>query len=572
MLRTVSAQETAIPQNFFYPKEALNFNLPQFDFTLPLPKGAGFCLPLAAGEGVAYEQTNDVFYYFSPRYLSQDSFAFKFSLSPSDEKDCLWMYVIAANKERVKQEVEYNIKKSAKGTYSALSSFMTMSSPSINYKQTLPDENSHYIYIISLGNYSFLFRLNGEIDSQKKKQYEKIIRQAEENNLGYRRVRYETKVEAGDYAFKGTDVQQELKLSKNQGFLLNEFTFDWDSLGFSARIPERFEYQVSGKIKYRTVNYVKVYTGDRAETIIGSSSSFTHEELMVTFRTYGEHTAWVDESLHSEIQISRYSKDLEIVVDGVSFPAKYYGSKSSGTLSFVFATKGFEHLVSFSGINNRNLPLVEKIISGLKLDIPKPTFAKLNIVRLPQALGLDNPESMQLDKPLQLTSSFSQSFFECNLTDLGIRIYLKENPEDYKYYIGNEKEGSINNGIIRGNPSDAANNRLSIYKKTGVSDIYYQISKSVRQVSVEDYTYILKQALSNYSSIEVVYAGVNRINEIDWSILFYKTGQHYTGMFTAWKGNYEVQLIVNHDGKEQDALKKAAYIKTVWFKILPDFE
>lgn len=571
MLGTLSAQEANIPQDFFYAEEPLDFNLPQFDFTLPLPQGAGFCLPLTAGEGIAYEQTDEAFYYFSPRYLWQNSFAFRFSLSPDNEKDCLWMYIIHGNKERVKQEIDYNRKKNPKGVYSSLSSFKTSLGPSMNYKQTFPDGSNNYIYIVSLGEFSFLFRLSGQTDSKKKKQYEEIIKHAKENNLAYRRVRYETRVAAGDYTFRGTDLLQELKLSDNHGVLLNEFTFEWDSLGYSLRIPERFEYKVSGKMIYRTVNNVKIYTGDRPEGIIGSTSSFTHNDLTISFRTYGEGTDWADESLLSQIAISHFSKDIEIVVDGVSFPAKYYGSKSSGTMSFTFSSKNFNHLVTISGIHNKNLSLVEKVISGLKLDIPKPTFAKLSIARLPQILGLDDPEPIQLDNPLPLNHSFSQSFFECNLTDIGMRIYLKGNPEDYKYYIGNEKEGTIKNGIIQGNPSDAAANRLSIYRQTGTNDIFHQLSKGIRQVSVEEHTRLLKQAFLNYNTIEVVHAGVNRINGIDWSLFFYRTGHHYTGILTAWKGNYELQLIVNHDGEEQDALKKAAYIKTVWFKILPDF-
>ncbi|NDV63703.1 hypothetical protein [Bacteroides sp. 224] len=569
--KSLFAQEN-VSNTFFYSQAQTEFYLPQFDFCLPLPAHAGYEVPLTTGRNIALEQEENTFYYFDLSYLWKEAFAFKFSLSKEDESHCLQMYILPGGRERVQQEIDYNIRKKPAEKYKLLPSFTTSFGRFTNYEVSLADGRTFHYYIVSQGEISYLFLLQGNISIEEQEAYRRLIRNAKRKAQSYRKVRYNTKVESGNFITASATQTAPIKLTDKYGILSQSMLFNWVSLGFSVQIPAGFQYQIAGKITSQADHSIKIQTEDKAGNIMGSYNSFGNERITVMINTYGRDTHLAEEYIQSQVEIAKHSKETQIVVDGVLTPATYFGSKDTGTLSFILTHKGLQHLFSIQGINSKSLPLAEQIISGIKQDNNIPSYAKRSFVPIAPLLNLEDIEPVELDAPLLFSDAFPTKWFECNLVDLGMRLQLPGAHTDYRYYFRGGAENKIQpNGVISGRPADNLPNQLSIYRYQTPAYTSCHIIAKKSPVSLVEYTKELKRNYLNYTKMEVVYAGINRMNGIDWSVLFYKTGQNqYIGTLSAFRGDYEIQLSINHEGTEEAALKKAAFMKTVWFKLLPN--
>lgn len=516
---------------FIYPKEAGEFNFPQFDLCLSLPAGAGFEAPLPVGRNASVEIENQVYYYFDLAHAADvDSPGLKFALSAGDEADCLSIYLLPAGERRIKQEIDYLVGKYPAGAYRALPPVSAEPGTFRAFRLRLSADRIYDTYILSEDDYSYMFRLNGKLPAAKRAEYEAIITGIRKKTLAYRRTRYEAKVQSEPFAFAGGDAAKEIKLSDNQGILLEASFFSWQNPGLSVQIPAGFKYQM----------------GEGMSNI----DRFYNRDISVAVTDYAD-MASAGNSLRLRMEAVAYADTIEMVVDGMPVDAVYYGGKESGTLLFFVEGDEGTREVSFGGVARGTIPAVERIISSIRLNIPKEGMHTRKNERLSSLLKLESPGDVALDEPLLLGSLSAGAFTDWDLTRLGIRLQLPAGESSYN--------------------RETNKNSLRIWNPEPEKPSYV-ITKEEMKPSLAQSLQEKKKEWANYKNTEVIHASITRVNNIDWSLFFFKVGeQSYGGIMTAYKGDYVITITIPYQAKKEEALKKASLIKGVWFKVIPSY-
>lgn len=540
------------------------FTLPQFDISIPLPANAQFMVPEFTGKNIKLDVDDVTCYYFDLSYLeTPGSFNFYFQLpSANNAKDHLMMNIIGLNKEEVEEKINDAVfKKECK----RISGIKTKLGKAISYQVIKKDGSVQTeFHVITKGEYSLLFTLDGNLNKKLKKQYLNIIKSIYEKNQPYLKVRYETRVKNGEFEPKEEKVIT-TPMGKHTGELASPTFFEWPELGYGVQIPAGWEYEVESEM-VTTGNHSKLLLKEHlSEDNFMTISWFRNKEFSLILRSY--HKVNPSEMVEYYIQMTKYSQPVEIVVDGTAYQASYYGTKEYGTLDFCFEGNGTNHWVSFSSVSKNTLPDIQKILSTMKINNGQSKDVNMVVPDLSAVLELEDLSPVEIDEPLVLNNEWPESeteMFECKLSDLDIITKLPGKPNEYLYTIGDSKKTIEKDGMVYGLPENDTDKRLMLFSLTG-SPISLGISKKTQAISHEEYVKNFKRGWSMYNNMEFVHGSVYRINDLDWSVCISRNDTVYLVLCSCYIGEHEIMVSSHYNNSKDDAIKSIAYLKHIYY-------
>lgn len=563
-VENINSQVTVKPA-FLSVSNKYEFTLPQFDVSLPLPANTQFLVPHFSGKNIKLEIDDVTCYYFDLSYLEKpNSLVFYFNLPAlKDNENLLSMMIMNLNESELKQRLG---NASSRGDWEMIPGLKTKLGKSTSYLSTKPDGDIAECHAISKGEYTYFFALNDNMDKKLKKQYLNIIKNFKEKNQPYLKVRYETRVQNGEFEPKEEkETKVPVKAPEQKGTLTASSFFEWPTLGYGIQIPQGWEYQVEGnpvseKENHMQLSFDKSFFEDNFMTM----SWFRSEELSVTIRSYREID--LPNMIKSQAANTKYTQDVDIIINGIPFQACYYGSKEYGSLDFSFEAEGKYHWVSFSGVSKNTLAQLQEMLSTIKLknDLPKQT--KIFSKDLSSQLNLKELTPLILDQPLSLNENWPEGdLFNCELVDLDIVAKLPGKEGDYMSNIGDLK-GKVNNGIIKGVPENSTDKRLAVYSINRLP-VTLAISKKEQTIPNEKYILYFKRGWSIYKNAELIHGSISTINGLEWCVCIMRNDALYFSMCTCYVGDYEIMVSTNVKSKE-DAFKSVNYLKNVFYKPL----
>lgn len=557
------SSQAVIKPAFLSVSNKYEFTLPQLDVSLPLPATAGFLVPHFTGKNIKLEVDDITCYYFDLSYLEKPkSFCFYFALpAQQGTKNLLAMNIVKLDKAEVEKMANTAVSGKDGKWVSGIKSKV---GKSISYQWLSKNGSANETHIITKGEFSFLFTLNVDMDKKLKKRYLNIIKGFKEKNQPYLKVRYETRVKNGEFEPKAKEVQKPVVAPKgNEGKLTASTVFEWEKLGYSVEIPENWEYKIEGDLIAEDAKHAKVMLGESFfEDNFMTMSWFRNDEIALVIRSYRE---WdLPDMLNRQAEMTKYFQKMDVIVDGVSLQAWYYGSLEFGSFDICFNAKEVNHWISFSGVTKQMLPLLQQMLSTIRIENSQPDNTRGIVSDLGNLLELEELTLVELDEPLALDHNWPDGeLFDCRLVDLDVKVKLPGKYSDYMYTIGSLK-GTIDDGIVKGLPENDTDKRLSVFA-LNKSPLSINISKKTQTIPHETYIQGFKRGWSIYRESEFLHGSIAHANGLEWSICIVKNNSHYLGIYVCYIEGYEI-MITTHSQSKEEVYESVATIKNVFYE------
>lgn len=552
--------QTTIKPTFFSLKNKYEFTLPQFDVSLPLPPNAGFLVPRFSGKNIKLEMDDVTCYYFDPSYLSNpNSFVFQFALESQEKKDLLRMHIREVSRSEIEEEVKTKI---AEGKYERLKELKTKLGKTCSFRWASKEGQFMESHIVFKEEHAYTFSLIGNMEKGLKDQYLEIIKGFKEKIQPYLKVRYETRVKNGEFEPKEKKPAPP-KPKENNGVLTASSFFQWNDYGYGVCVPEDWEYKVDGNLMSTEENRTEV-TLEKAS--LGSyfitMNWFRSDDMALTLRDYSKMD--LAEIINGQAKMARYRQDVDIVVDGQRFSACFYGSKEFGNLDFGFESKGKFHWVSFSGVTQATLPLVEQMLSTMKIDNGFSKDMNMIMPSLSAQLKLDDLSPLKLDEPLSMEHDWPKgNLHECLLTGLNVMIKLPGKEGDYVYRI-KDSDQPIQGGVIRELPQNDTDRSLTI-KPQSLFPLSYSIAKKKHPIPSKKHISALQRGWPAYEHSEFIHGSITHFNGLEWCVCILRSDKTFLNISTCYVGNYEI-TIYTHSSSKEEAIRSVAALKNVFYK------
>lgn len=559
-----------VKYSFFSINEKGEFNLPQFDLSIPLPAKTGFKTPQIPDKKVMFEIDNETIYCFDLDQLDTEKGAGQFIFSIPDSDDNYLYFQInrisAAAYYKKKREIDNN---------SANSKIPNLKSKLPNEIYSFTDGKSDY-YCFHDNGYLFSFRIISSTPKAIKEKYHDIIKNTSTKDLRLARDKYENRIKYGYYDEKDINIRTEkdkkhYEFSNWEGKITQQTTFVWDAFRLQVTIPDgnQWKYRINAEKVVNTddSDNIKVYM-DPLDLYYNpmTMSWFVSDSLTFSIRSYTKTmNVKVADMISYSASMTKYSKSETINVDGIAMPAVLYGSDEIGSIDLYYEADSISYWLSFSGVTSESLPIADKILSSIKIDHPqlKNKSPKKICSNFTSCFAMKKTSAVELDAPLTIPEIPLSNTAVCNLVNVGIKLHLSQPANDWYISVGSDRV-KMQDGILDAVPINNTDKRLTIYSPSD-EGIYYNISKSDdTPMDIKVYTENFKRAWSTYKEITVLHSSVTPINGKLWSFQIYETRGQYMGLFTTNIPNYEILVSITAKSYEE-IVKKAGYIGLIEF-------
>ncbi|MCD7938054.1 MAG: hypothetical protein LUG98_14455 [Tannerellaceae bacterium] len=437
-------------QGFMSLNRKYEFNIPQLGVGLTLPAHAGFMVPLLDGKEVALDVNDKTYYYLNPDYLGQTQTNKFFFSATNDPTDVLQLDIYPFDLEKYK-----TFRKAGSKDGKVLKRIKTNISTGFAFS-LIAGESTQEVYSYFLDDYLFLFFLDSA--SANKTAHKKIIKSFGKRKLWEHRRRYETRVAYGYYENENkhiTDHNTEHPYRRITGKSLPETEINIPMYQLSIQLPEGCYYEFHGrKIVPESDNNLTLNM-DMADIVEnpmhfywlrGKGISFMgrysdkKSTQPVNFNTMGQ-------GLNSYYV---YTKEIQLIIDGIEAEGRFYGSRESGDLHIWFETEEGYHSFTISGLHPGNISSYDPILSGIKIN--SGCKRKGNYLPLSELLDFKPKSPIYLDTidlP-HVTDVIASEGFSCYFPVMDIHVWLPDKPEDYQYGV-NTTWGEFpleNNGML----------------------------------------------------------------------------------------------------------------------------
>lgn len=559
--------------DYFSYTDKYEFNLPQFDFSIPLPANASFRTPLRSGKNVFLEIGEQTNYYFDLGYLrTRPNFLFEFILPDNMNTSSLIMTILP-NPHKYSYE-EYHkalIPPSLKSE--AIPSLKTKIGNTFS-RRILPTDTIFnngtayeifdYVHFIHVDDYLFVFSISSLSDAKDIKRYENIIKKATRKNLSHDRIKYETRVKNNYFDKKEKEeiTEEKKKLTDIEGQLNKPTTFCWEQIGFNIKIPTNWHYEVNG----RKLNWISDNTAD--VSVEGTDMHdhtmmfnwFKSEEQSMLIRFFFDETD-LDKLVETQTKTVNYSKAAKLSIDGKSVPVVMHGSEEVGTLEIYFKENNISYWISIYNITKENILSLDEMLSSIKIN--KAEKGNEPYTPVSNIFKMKDLSPIELNPPINLPETDLSEAEEYIINPLDMKLYLSGNKEDIMYSKGS-KHLKLDGNEINELPDNDTDKRLSVFF---IKDIYapsYSISKYSTYIPVEKYIKDMKRTWKNYKNQKIIHASVMNIDGRDWGIFMSESSGIYMGIIICYFDKYQL-MITYRANSEEEVKEKISVINTVEF-------
>ena len=541
------------------------FNLPQFDLSIPLPAKAGFRTPQIPDGKAMLEIDYQTIYCFDLDKIGTDRDAGRFVFSVSGSED---YYLYLQINEMSIGDLEKRKKElSKRATHTQLSDLKIKLGKDLF---SVSDGESDFHNLHHKG-YLFSFHLSSKMPQKVKNQYLDIIRNVQSKDLRSQRLKYENRVKYGYFERLDINTPEERasrKFPNWEGNVDLQTSFTWDVFHIQTTIPANWKYHVNAEqlIESRDKRHVQVVI-DSLYLYYNPMmiSWFASDSLTFTIRSYTKAANVNMESMIKQMAASvNYSTTKTINIDGIAMPVTLYGTQEMANIDTYYEANNVTHWLSFSSVTKQTLPLVDEILSSVKIDQPQIKSKKVSqksYTKLSHYFTMKEAEAVQLDSPLLVPYIDENNLIDCNLPNVGMKLRVLGPEDQWFCSVGNERV-KMKNGVIEAAPVNNTDKRLTIYSMRP-EGVYYNISK-IEDSSVDLKTYAenFKRNFASYKEISVMHASVTTVNDRSWCIFIYKQGEQYMGMFTTVSSGYEMSISATGTNYDE-VVKKSGYIRMV---------